>query len=296
VKCAYCGKEETLPYQCRYCASYFCPDHRLPENHECFGLPKPEWGVKTGTTILRITKVRTRSGKVVDFDKGRITETISRRVKDRKTAETLTEDVVRILEQKHAGKVPTLKDIHNVVESVLIRHRKQPIPIEPQRPESKTRLILRNFTRALKKKNVAVLLVVLVMISIWAGILLLSRSTQLQAYKQFLNWALLIFGVAFVIGFMLTMPPKKKSSVRIRGEIEVEEGAEITIRAPPPPPRWRVSRRIAKWGLIIGGISTLLGLAYGIVSYEFGYLSVGLGGSFLGFGAGLYIYRRTYPR
>jgi len=35
MKCQKCGKETFLPFRCPYCGDYFCPDHRLPENHEC---------------------------------------------------------------------------------------------------------------------------------------------------------------------------------------------------------------------------------------------------------------------
>lgn len=35
VKCEFCGKDEYLPFKCRYCGGYYCIDHRLPENHNC---------------------------------------------------------------------------------------------------------------------------------------------------------------------------------------------------------------------------------------------------------------------
>lgn len=35
VKCEFCGKEDYLPFKCRYCGGYFCIEHRLPENHNC---------------------------------------------------------------------------------------------------------------------------------------------------------------------------------------------------------------------------------------------------------------------
>ena len=133
------------------------------------------------------------------------------------------------------------------------------------------------------------------MAGIWACFLLSASSEQLQTYRQFLNWALLVLGLAFILGFMLTVPPKPRSMVRIRGEVEVREGAEVIIRAPPLR-RWHVSRRIAKWVLIIGGVSALIGLTFGILSNEFGYVSVGFGGGFLGFGVGLCLFRLSrYP-
>jgi Zn-dependent protease len=35
VKCQYCDKDVTLPFKCPFCNQQFCPEHRLPENHEC---------------------------------------------------------------------------------------------------------------------------------------------------------------------------------------------------------------------------------------------------------------------
>jgi Zn-dependent protease len=35
MKCQKCQKEVFLPFTCPYCGGYFCPEHRLPEAHEC---------------------------------------------------------------------------------------------------------------------------------------------------------------------------------------------------------------------------------------------------------------------
>lgn len=37
MKCEFCGKDEALPFVCNYCGGVFCPDHRLPEAHQCKG-------------------------------------------------------------------------------------------------------------------------------------------------------------------------------------------------------------------------------------------------------------------
>ncbi|MCX8193266.1 MAG: hypothetical protein N3G77_05600 [Nitrososphaeria archaeon] len=37
MKCSICGKEELLPFKCKYCGEYFCAEHRLPEKHNCLG-------------------------------------------------------------------------------------------------------------------------------------------------------------------------------------------------------------------------------------------------------------------
>lgn len=37
VKCDRCGKDEYMPFRCKYCGGYFCAEHRLPEMHDCPG-------------------------------------------------------------------------------------------------------------------------------------------------------------------------------------------------------------------------------------------------------------------
>jgi len=37
VKCDYCGKDEYMPFRCKYCGGYYCSEHRLPEIHNCSG-------------------------------------------------------------------------------------------------------------------------------------------------------------------------------------------------------------------------------------------------------------------
>lgn len=41
--CGICGKDELLPYCCKYCSKFFCGEHRLPERHNCDSLPKRDW-------------------------------------------------------------------------------------------------------------------------------------------------------------------------------------------------------------------------------------------------------------
>lgn len=42
MKCEKCGLEVDLPFKCNYCEGYYCPEHRLPESHEC----SENWRVK----------------------------------------------------------------------------------------------------------------------------------------------------------------------------------------------------------------------------------------------------------
>lgn len=37
VQCDYCGRDEYMPFRCKYCGGYFCSEHRLPEMHNCQG-------------------------------------------------------------------------------------------------------------------------------------------------------------------------------------------------------------------------------------------------------------------
>lgn len=126
--CAQCGAKVVLPYQCKYCGSYFCPDHRLPESHSCSRLPKGGWPVKPSVKKPEpaIRKVRLRNGKIVDFDRRRIVNDIGKRIRNREMAEELTEEVVAVLEQKYAGRIPTTRDIRGVVHKVLSEGGKPP--------------------------------------------------------------------------------------------------------------------------------------------------------------------------
>ncbi len=43
-KCKKNYKGYTDKFKCKYCKKYFCSDHRLPENHSCWGNPKSPSG------------------------------------------------------------------------------------------------------------------------------------------------------------------------------------------------------------------------------------------------------------
>ncbi len=72
--------------------------------------------------------VRKRSGFLVDFDKNRIVEAIWKAAQavggnDRKLAEKLANEVVKIVSMRFKGKYPSVEDIQNIVEEVLIRNK-----------------------------------------------------------------------------------------------------------------------------------------------------------------------------
>jgi hypothetical protein len=54
VRCDHCGAECALPFTCQHCGGKFCPDCRLPPNHNCTGMgswkkkPSPSVSVNYG--------------------------------------------------------------------------------------------------------------------------------------------------------------------------------------------------------------------------------------------------------
>jgi len=74
---------------------------------------------------ISIKKVRKRDGRLADFEQEKITEAIWNAAqavggKDRKTAEELSDKVVKQLEQKFKDKIPNVENIQDIVEKMLI--------------------------------------------------------------------------------------------------------------------------------------------------------------------------------
>ena len=73
---------------------------------------------------MSITKIKKRDGRIVDFDSARIKDAIHRafiavELKDGERAESITEEVVRLLEEKFEGKIPSVEDAQDLVIEVL---------------------------------------------------------------------------------------------------------------------------------------------------------------------------------
>ena len=73
----------------------------------------------------KISKVEKRDGRIVDFDRDKIATAIWKAAqavggKDRKRAEELADTVTKILEENYAGKTPSVEDVQDAVEKVLI--------------------------------------------------------------------------------------------------------------------------------------------------------------------------------
>jgi Zn-dependent protease len=63
LKCERCGVEVDLPFRCNYCENYYCPEHRLPENHDC----AETWRVKavrSARTGISPVQLASKTGNV----------------------------------------------------------------------------------------------------------------------------------------------------------------------------------------------------------------------------------------
>jgi len=74
-----------------------------------------------------ITKIRKRDGRVVPFEQEKITNAIFKAAQavggsDRERAEELSNQVVSILNEKYDGRVPTVENIQDFVEKVLVEN------------------------------------------------------------------------------------------------------------------------------------------------------------------------------
>jgi len=146
-----------------------------------------------------------------------------------------------------------------------------------------------------KKKLTKILFIILAGAGIWASLLLTASPAQIAAYRNFLIISPIIFFSALLLGAVATKP--KPSRAVIGGPIIVEGGADVNVRIRARGPK-AVSRKVMKIVLIIGFVVTLLGFTFGIWPewHYVGYATVGIGGTILGVGLGLLIFRKGYGR
>ncbi|MFH0840931.1 MAG: ribonucleoside triphosphate reductase [bacterium] len=77
-----------------------------------------------------ITKIRKRSGEIVDFDKAKIVSAIYKAaqavgIEDQELADRLSDEVVEEIKQKfHSRSIPAVEEIQDIVEEVLIQNRR----------------------------------------------------------------------------------------------------------------------------------------------------------------------------
>lgn len=75
---------------------------------------------------MKVTKIRKRDGRIVKFEPEKIVIAIHKAFlateqKDKKIAQRLAKEVVKILERRFAGKIPDVEDVQDIVEQILIR-------------------------------------------------------------------------------------------------------------------------------------------------------------------------------
>ena len=80
-----------------------------------------------GTKLVRVSKITKRDGRIVSFDENKIAGAILKALKaverrDGDLAGELTEDVVRLLNERFEEKIPSVENIQDIVEEVLIRN------------------------------------------------------------------------------------------------------------------------------------------------------------------------------
>ncbi len=83
---------------------------------------------KKGKKTLLVLKVKKRDGRIVDFEQDKITNAIYKAAlsvggKNRKIAQSLSDQVVKILDRKFDGRtIPSVEEIQDIVEKVLIEN------------------------------------------------------------------------------------------------------------------------------------------------------------------------------
>ena len=75
----------------------------------------------------KVSKIRKRDGRIVDFDPRKIVNAIDRalnavKMRDGGLAEKLSKEVVEIVGERFRDKVPTVEDVQDIVERVLIKN------------------------------------------------------------------------------------------------------------------------------------------------------------------------------
>ena len=75
----------------------------------------------------KVSKIRKRDGRIVDFDPRKISSAIHKalvavKMKDGELAEKLSREVVAVIEERFKDKIPTVEDVQDIVERILIKN------------------------------------------------------------------------------------------------------------------------------------------------------------------------------
>ena len=75
----------------------------------------------------KVSKITKRDGRTVDFDQSKITNAVLKAVaavkqKDGEVARRVSDEVVELVNQRFEGRIPSVEDVQNIVEEVLIKN------------------------------------------------------------------------------------------------------------------------------------------------------------------------------
>ena len=75
---------------------------------------------------MPVTKIRKRDGRIVDFDGTRIKDAIHKafiavELEDGQKAESITREIVRLIDEKFAERIPSVEDAQDLVIEALKR-------------------------------------------------------------------------------------------------------------------------------------------------------------------------------
>ena len=121
MKCPYCNSEDTKVIDKRKTDTGTNRRRR-----ECDSCNKRFTTYERIETTDSISQIKKRDGKIVDFDPEKITKVIYKAAQaigghDRSEAERLSGLVVKDLEKRFQGKIPSVEDVQDTVERVLIK-------------------------------------------------------------------------------------------------------------------------------------------------------------------------------
>ncbi|HDD35203.1 MAG TPA: ribonucleoside triphosphate reductase [Candidatus Desulfofervidus auxilii] len=123
MKCPYCSYDKTRVVDKRETSDLSVNRRR----RDCLRCGKRFTTYEKVEAESLIKKIRKRDGRIVPFQKEKITDCIFKAAqavggKDRTIAERLSDEVVELLEKRFAGKIPHVDDIQDAVEKVLVEN------------------------------------------------------------------------------------------------------------------------------------------------------------------------------
>lgn len=122
MKCPFCNSNKTKVVDKRITDDLDANRRR----RECMECNKRFTTYERIADIDEVTQIKKRDGKIVPFDKAKITDAIFKAAqslggKDRKEAERLTEIVVEFVKKRFREEIPSVENIQDIVEEVLIK-------------------------------------------------------------------------------------------------------------------------------------------------------------------------------